>query len=158
VWYRLASTEAARPKEKAVSIVHGSTPGYEATFTQLTQIQFRLHGCQPRRAPDCDTAGCLYARRRTTDPRVAAAEARAKGQDWWPDRCASRAQRACPPTAKGFCFLAVEDPEGMVNVVVPPDVYEQCRQAIHSAFVIVEGVVQKDHGAINVLAAAVREV
>jgi DNA polymerase III alpha subunit len=52
----------------------------------------------------------------------------------------------------------VEDPEGMVNVVVPPDVYEQCRQAIHSAFVIVEGVVQKDHGAISVLAAAVREV
>jgi hypothetical protein len=52
----------------------------------------------------------------------------------------------------------VEDSDGMVNVVVPPAVYEQCRQAIHSAFVIVEGVVQKDHGVINVLAAAVREV
>jgi hypothetical protein len=52
----------------------------------------------------------------------------------------------------------VKDPEGMVNVVVSPAVYEQCRQAIHGAFVIVEGVVQKDHGAINVLAAAVREV
>ena len=46
----------------------------------------------------------------------------------------------------------------MVNVVAPPDVYSQCRQAIHSAFVVVEGVVQKDHGAINVLATAVREV
>jgi error-prone DNA polymerase len=66
--------------------------------------------------------------------------------------------RQHPPTAKGFCFLAVKDPEGMVNVVVSPAVYEQCRQAIHGAFVIVEGVVQKDHGAINVLAAAVREV
>jgi len=43
-------------------------------------------------------------------------------------------------------------------VQVPPTVYEECRQAIHSAFVVVEGVVQKDHGAINVLAAAVREV
>ena len=66
--------------------------------------------------------------------------------------------RQHPPTAKGFCFLAVEDPDGMVNVVVPPAVYETCRQAIHSTFVIVEGIVQKDHGAINVLAAAVREV
>ncbi len=66
--------------------------------------------------------------------------------------------RQHPPTAKGFCFLAVEDLDGMANVVVPPDVYAQCRQAIHGAFVIVEGVVQKDHGAINVLAAAVREV
>ena len=46
----------------------------------------------------------------------------------------------------------------MANVVVPPAVYVQRRQAIHSAFVIVEGVVQKDHGAINVLAAAVCEV
>jgi DNA polymerase III alpha subunit len=66
--------------------------------------------------------------------------------------------RQHPPTAKGFCFLAVEDPDGMVNVVVPPAVYEQCREAIHSVFVIIEGVVQKDHGAINFLAAAVREV
>ena len=44
------------------------------------------------------------------------------------------------------------------NVIIPPAVYEQCRQAIHGAFVIVEGVVQKDHGAINVLAASVAEV
>jgi len=46
----------------------------------------------------------------------------------------------------------------MVNVVVPPAVYEECRQAIHSAFVIVEGVMQKDHGAINVLAAVISEI
>ena len=52
----------------------------------------------------------------------------------------------------------MKDPDGMANVVVSPTVYEQCREAIHSAFVIVEGVMQKDHGAINVLAAAVREV
>jgi hypothetical protein len=52
----------------------------------------------------------------------------------------------------------VEDPDGMVNVVVPPDVYAQRREAIHGAFVIIEGVAQKDHGAINMLAAAVREV
>ena len=65
--------------------------------------------------------------------------------------------RQHPPTAKGFCFLA-KDPDGMVNVVVPPAVYEQCREAIHGAFVIVEGVVQKDHGAINVLAAVISAI
>jgi len=57
-----------------------------------------------------------------------------------------------PPTAKGFAFLAVEDASGMVNVIVAPPVYEQCRAAVHSAFVLVEGVLQKDHGAINVVA------
>jgi len=65
--------------------------------------------------------------------------------------------RQHPPTAKGFCFLA-KDPDGMVNVVIPPAVYEKCRQAIHGAFVIVDRVLQKEHGAINVLAISVSEV
>jgi len=46
----------------------------------------------------------------------------------------------------------------MVNVVVAPDVYARFRQAIHSAFVIVEGVLQHDHEAINVVARRVNEV
>ncbi len=57
-----------------------------------------------------------------------------------------------PGTAKGFAFLAVEDPDGMVNVVVPPIVQQECREAMHRAFVVVEGAVQFDHGAINVVA------
>jgi error-prone DNA polymerase len=66
--------------------------------------------------------------------------------------------RQKPPTAKGFAFLAVEDPDGMVNVVVSPDVFAACRQAMRCAFVLVDGVVQKDHGAINVVAERVTEV
>jgi len=60
--------------------------------------------------------------------------------------------RQHPPTAKGFAFLAVEDSTGMVNVVLSPDVYAASRKALHGAFVLIEGVVQKDHGAINVIA------
>ncbi len=63
-----------------------------------------------------------------------------------------------PPTAKGYGFLAVEDPDGMVNVVIAPGVYAKCREAIHGAFVIVDGILQKDHGAINVVAREVSEV
>jgi len=66
--------------------------------------------------------------------------------------------RQHPPTAKGFAFLAVEDSDGMVNVVVSPDVYAKYRTAIHAAFAIIEGVVQRDHKAINVIAKEVREV
>jgi len=60
--------------------------------------------------------------------------------------------RQHPPTAKGFAFLAVEGPSGMVNVVLSPDVYAASREALHGAFVLIEGVVQKDHRAINVVA------
>jgi len=35
----------------------------------------------------------------------------------------------------------------LVDVIVVPPVYEQCQAAVHSAFVLVEGVLQKDDGA-----------
>ena len=63
-----------------------------------------------------------------------------------------------PPTAKGYGFLAVEDPDGMVNVVIAPDIYAQYRDAIHGTFVVVDGVLQRDHGAINVVAQEVSKV
>ena len=66
--------------------------------------------------------------------------------------------RQYPPTAKGFAFLAVEDPTGMVNVVLSPDVYAASREALHGAFVLIEGVVQKDHGATNVIAKTVNSL
>ena len=68
------------------------------------------------------------------------------------------AARQRPPTAKGVCFLAVEDPDGIANVVVLPEVYARCRQAVRSAFVLVDGVVQRQHGAIHIVAREVREV
>jgi error-prone DNA polymerase len=60
--------------------------------------------------------------------------------------------RQRPPTAKGGCFLAVEDADGMVNVMVSPEVYDRCRPAVHAAFVLVDGVLDKRHKAINVVA------
>ncbi|MGH8632465.1 MAG: error-prone DNA polymerase, partial [Burkholderiales bacterium] len=66
--------------------------------------------------------------------------------------------RQHPPTAKGFAFLALEDPDGIVNIVVHPDVYARCREAIHSFFVVVDGVVQKDRGAIHVVAGEISAI
>ncbi len=107
------------------------------------QFRCRFHECRSGRAVDGDAAACIHSRGRTADPRAAAPEAWAKGQDRRSHRRTPRAQRARPPTAKGFCFLALEDPDGMVNVVVPPAVYKQCRQAIQGAFVIVEKIIDE---------------
>jgi error-prone DNA polymerase len=62
--------------------------------------------------------------------------------------------RQHPPTANGVSFLAVEDADGIVNVVVMPDVYARDRPAAHGVFVIVKGVMQWDGGAIHVIAQA----
>ena len=64
----------------------------------------------------------------------------------------------CPPTAKGFSFLTVEDSDGFVEVVVRPDVHERCRDTLRGPFVIVEGTLQRIRGAINVRAKNVTRV
>ncbi len=63
-----------------------------------------------------------------------------------------------PPTAKGFAFLAVEDSSGMVNIVIAPDIYTRDRAALQGAFVLVDGVLQKDHKALNVVAKTISGV
>jgi len=60
--------------------------------------------------------------------------------------------RQRPGTAKGFVFLTIEDETGLVNVIVRPDVYERNRRAIRSSqCLIVEGVLQKEQGCIDVI-------
>ncbi len=60
--------------------------------------------------------------------------------------------RQRPGTAKGFVFLTIEDETGLVNVIVKPDIYEKYRRTIRaSQCLIVEGVLQKESGAIDVI-------
>ena len=48
--------------------------------------------------------------------------------------------------------MAVEDPGGMVDVVIAPDIYTRDRAALQGTFVLIKGVLQRDRGAINVVA------
>lgn len=58
-----------------------------------------------------------------------------------------------PPTAKGFCFLTLEDEHGFINVVVPPDVYQRDRMLIYQEpFLEVRGTLEKINNVINVKA------
>ncbi len=64
--------------------------------------------------------------------------------------------RQRPGTAKGFVFLTLEDETGLVNVIVRPDIYEKFRRVIRmSNTLIIEGKLQKEAGAIDLLARAV---
>lgn len=65
--------------------------------------------------------------------------------------------RQQPPTAKGFVFLTLEDEDGLVNVIVRPDVFERYRDTIKTAdFLLVDGVVQSEYEVVNVLAYRLR--
>lgn len=60
--------------------------------------------------------------------------------------------RQRPPTAKGVAFLALEDEDGLINIVIHPEVYERSREALHSPFVVVKGKLQRRSKTISVLA------
>ncbi|MDQ6781329.1 MAG: DNA polymerase III subunit alpha [Candidatus Eremiobacteraeota bacterium] len=61
--------------------------------------------------------------------------------------------RQRPGTAKGFVFTTMEDETGLINVIIRPDIYLKYRPITRDEpTVIVEGVLQKQHGHVNVLA------
>ncbi len=64
-----------------------------------------------------------------------------------------------PPTAKGFAFITMEDEDGMINVVIRPDVYERHRQiCTFNPVLVVDGTLQKRDGTLNVLAEGIAPV
>jgi len=61
--------------------------------------------------------------------------------------------RQRPATAKGFAFMTLEDEEGMVNVVIKPNVYHKYRQVFRlESLVVVEGTIQRRNDNLNIIA------
>lgn len=59
--------------------------------------------------------------------------------------------RQRPGTAKGFVFLSLEDETGIANAIVTPQVFgENKRVIVDSPYLIVEGVLQNQDGAVSV--------
>ncbi len=60
--------------------------------------------------------------------------------------------RQRPPTAKGHLFVTLEDEEGLMNLIVRPDVYERYRAALRDAPLLwVEGHLQREGQVLSVL-------
>jgi error-prone DNA polymerase len=59
--------------------------------------------------------------------------------------------RQMPPTAKGICFISLEDETGIANLVVPPETYARHRKDIHGAlFLVGQGTLEKTGKVTNV--------
>jgi DNA polymerase-3 subunit alpha/error-prone DNA polymerase len=58
-----------------------------------------------------------------------------------------------PPTAKGMCFITLEDEFGFMNIVIHPQVYQRDRTVIYShALLDIQGVVERTGGLVNIRA------
>ena len=61
--------------------------------------------------------------------------------------------RQRPGTAKGFVFLSLEDETGIANIIVNPDVFAANKPVIVGApYLLVEGILQNQAGAVSVKA------
>lgn len=62
-----------------------------------------------------------------------------------------------PPTAKGMCFISLEDETGLINVVITPDVYQKFRSVLsQSPLLEVEGRLESRDGVRNVRAQTIQ--
>jgi error-prone DNA polymerase len=67
--------------------------------------------------------------------------------------------RQRPPTAKGMCFLTLEDESGLCNVVINPALFESQRALIVTAMgLLVEGRLQRRDGVTNLRAESFHEL
>jgi error-prone DNA polymerase len=67
--------------------------------------------------------------------------------------------RQRPGTAKGMCFLTIEDETGTANAAVLPEVFEEYRALLHTAALLrVDGPLQKVDGVTHVLARRLVEI
>ncbi|MBR7839222.1 error-prone DNA polymerase, partial [Actinospica durhamensis] len=61
--------------------------------------------------------------------------------------------RQRPPTANGICFLNLEDPTGMINVIVPAKTWAALdRRTRYAGALLIHGTVESKDGSVNVLA------
>ncbi len=58
-----------------------------------------------------------------------------------------------PPTARGFCFITLEDEFGMMNVIVQPDIFQRQPEIWSRAVLLrVTGEVQRSRHQVNLMA------
>jgi error-prone DNA polymerase len=61
-----------------------------------------------------------------------------------------------PAAARGAAFLRIDEPEGSIQVTIPEAVYLEDREALRSAFLIIEGTLQSQGASVGVVARKVR--
>jgi DNA-directed DNA polymerase III PolC len=64
-----------------------------------------------------------------------------------------------PPTAKGFCFLTLEDETGLFNIVVEPKLYEKVRFILfENPLLKIEGILEAHQGVLNIKARSIESL
>jgi len=115
---------------------------------ELTEADYRVTGLSPAGHPLRHLRASLRA-----DGVIPAAELARRRDGDWVTVAGLVICRQRPQTAKGFCFVTLEDETGLTNVVVTPKLFEANRRiVVRSPLLLVRGILQEEQGVLNVRA------
>jgi error-prone DNA polymerase len=148
LWELLKHARGAAGPLAPIQADRRAAPVPALTPVELTEADYRVTGLSPAGHPMRHQRAAM----RTLGVVTAAELAKRKDGEWVTVAglviCRQR-----PGTAKGFCFVTLEDETGLANVVITPQLFEEHRKIIvHSPILAVRGVLQEEQGVLNVRA------
>ena len=67
--------------------------------------------------------------------------------------------RQQPKTANGVVFLSLEDETGTINIICWNNIYNKFhKEILLSKLLLIDGLMQKEHGVINVIAQSIKDI
>ena len=146
LWELLKHARGAAGPLAPVPADRRAAPVPPLTPVELTEADYRITGLSPAGHPlrhlrealraQGVTRACDLGRRRDGD---------------WVTVAGIVICRQRPGTAKGFCFVTLEDESGLANVVITPKLFAaNKRLVVRSPLLIVRGVLQEEQGVLNV--------
>jgi error-prone DNA polymerase len=121
-------------------------PVPELTPIELTEADYRVTGLSPAGHPMRHLRHAVAAL-----GAIPAAELERRRDGDWVTVAGLVICRQRPGTAKGFCFVTLEDETGLANVVITPQRFEEHKRLIRrSPLLLVSGVLQEEQGVLNI--------
>ena len=116
------------------------------TPVELTEADYRVTGLSPAGHPMRHLRAAV-----TAMGAIPAVELERRRDGDWVTVAGLVICRQRPGTAKGFCFVTLEDETGLANVVITPKLFEEHKRLVRrSPLLVVSGVLQEEQGVLNI--------
>ena len=148
LWEVLKHARGAAGPLAPVAPDRRSAPVPPLTPVELTEADYRVTGLSPAGHPMRHLRATVAAM-----GAIPAAELLRRRDGDWVSVAGLAICRQRPATAKGFCFVTLEDETGLANVVITPKLFEANKRLVRrSPLLVVSGVLQEEQGVLNIRA------
>ena len=146
LWEVLKHTRGAAGPLAPVPQDRRAAPVPALTPVELTEADYRVTGLSPAGHPMRHLRRAVAAM-----GAIPAAELERRRDGDWVTVAGLVICRQRPGTAKGFCFVTLEDETGLANVVITPKLFEEHKRLVRrSPLLLVSGVLQEEQGVLNI--------